>query len=283
MSKISTLYPYPALAIDGIWNSKKHRYIVISDLHIGFESELYSKGITVNLSLQVDEMIKDTIKLVKIQKADGIVILGDLKNTIGSISKQEWEWVPQFFKLISESADVYMIPGNHDSNIRFLVPKNINMVSTSGLVLDDTLLIHGHTMPLSIGSSIKRIIMGHLHPVFIKTCSTLNGNRVWIYLRVKKHPIWPNIGGLLDIIVVPSFNKHLFSMTERGYRKSICPLTERVLKCNAVDRAAVTTLDGSIIGETDTIESILLQKASSIPKLNLEVGSKRTDGGSVVL
>ena len=258
MSKVSTLYSYPALAIDGIWNTKKHRYIAISDLHIGFESELYSKGITMNLSLQVDEMIKDTIKLVKIQKADGIVILGDLKNTIGSISKQEWEWVPQFFKLISESADVYMIPGNHDSNIRFLVPKNINMVSTSGLVLDDTLLIHGHTMPLSIGSSIRRIIMGHLHPVFIKTCSTLNGQRVWIHLRVKKNPIWPNTGGLLDIIVVPSFNKHLFAMTEHGYRKSICPLIERVLKCDAVERAVVITLDGSIIGDMDTIQSVFL-------------------------
>jgi metallophosphoesterase superfamily enzyme len=203
-------------------------------------------------------MIKDIIKLVKIQKADGVVILGDLKNTIGSISKQEWEWVPQFFKLISESAEVYMIPGNHDSNIRFLAPKNINMISTSGLVLDDTLLIHGHTMPLSVGSSIKRIIMGHLHPVFIKTCSTINGQRVWIYLRVKKYPIWPNTGGLLDIIVVPSFNKHLFAMTERGYRKSICPLIERVLKCDAVERAVVITLDGSIIGDMDTIQSVFL-------------------------
>jgi uncharacterized protein len=258
MSKISTLYPYPALAIDGIWNTKNHRYIAISDLHIGFESELCSKGITMNLSLQVDEMIKDIIKLVKIQKADGVVILGDLKNTIGSISKQEWEWIPQFFKLISESAEVYMVPGNHDSNIRFLAPKNINMISTSGLILDDTLLIHGHTMPLSVGTTIKRIIMGHMHPVFLKTSSTLNGQRVWIYLRVKKQAIWPNTREVLDIIVVPSFNKHLFSTTERGYRKSICPLIERVLKCDAVERGVVMTLDGSIIGDTDIIQSVFL-------------------------
>ena len=258
MSKISTLHPYPALSIDGIWNTKKHKYIAISDLHIGFESELCSKGITMNLSLVVDEMIKDIINLVKIQKADGVVILGDLKNTIGSISKQEREWVPQFFKLISESADVYMVPGNHDSSIRFLAPKNINMISTSGLVLDDILLIHGHTMPLSVGSSIKRIIMGHIHPVFIKSSSTLSGQRVWIYLRVKKQAIWPSTTGILDIIVVPSFNKHLFSIAERGYRKPICPLIDRVLKYNAVQRAMVVTLDGSIIGDMDTIQSVFL-------------------------
>jgi putative SbcD/Mre11-related phosphoesterase len=258
MSNITSLHPYPALLIDGIWNTKRHKYIAISDLHIGFESDLSSKGITMNLSLPVDEMIKDIINLVKIQKADGVVILGDLKNTIGSISKQEWEWVPRFFKLTSEYADVYMVPGNHDGNIRFLAPKNINMISTSGLVLDDTLFVHGHTMPSSVGSTMRRIIMGHIHPVFIKNSSTLSGQRVWIYLRVKRQAIWPATTGILDIIVVPSFNKHLFTMAEHGYRKSICPLISRVLKYDAAERAMVVTLDGSIIGDMDTIQSIFL-------------------------
>ncbi len=257
MSKISTLHPYPALVVNGKWNAKKHRCIAISDLHIGFESELYSKGITLNLNLIVDEMVKDIINLIKKHKADSVVILGDLKNTIGSISKEEWEKVPRFFKLISEYADVYMVPGNHDSNIRFLTPNNINMISTSGLVLDDTLFIHGHSMPFSGGSIIKRIIMGHIHPIFTKTGSTINGQRVWIYLKVKMEAIWPRTNGILDIIVVPSFNKHLFAMAERGCRKSISPLISRVFKYNAIESAMVVTLDGSIIGDTDTLPSII--------------------------
>ena len=257
MSKISTLHPYPALVVDGKWNSKKHRCIAISDLHIGFESELYSKGITLNLNLVVDEMVKDIINLIKIYKADSVVILGDLKNTIGSISREEWEKVPRFFKLISEFVDVYMVPGNHDGNIRFLAPSNINMISTSGLILSDTLFIHGHSMPFSVGSTIKRIIMGHIHPIFIKTGSTINGQRVWIYLKVKMEAIWPRSNGILDILVVPSFNKHLFAMTERGYRKSISPLISRVFKYNAIESAMVVTLDGSIIGNADTMRSII--------------------------
>jgi putative SbcD/Mre11-related phosphoesterase len=258
MSKVSPLHPYPALVIDVRWNAKWHKYIVISDLHIGFESDLYLKGITMDSSLLVDEMVKDLINLVKFHKVDGIVILGDLKNTIGSISKQEWESIPQFFKLLSECANVYMVPGNHDSNIGFLIPKSVNMISTSGLVLDDTLLVHGHTMPSSVGSTIKRIIMGHIHPVFIKTSSTISGQRVWIYLKVKKETIWPGKIGILDIIVIPSFNKHLFAMTEHGYRKSICPLISRVLKYNAVERGMVLTLDGSIIGDTETLQNVII-------------------------
>jgi uncharacterized protein len=258
MSKVGPLHPYAALIIDGKWNDKRHKYIVISDLHIGFESALSLRGITIDSSLIVDEMVKDLINLVRFHKADGIVILGDLKNTIGSISKQEWQRIPQFFKLLSECANVYMVPGNHDSNIRFLTPKSVNMISTSGLVLDDTLLIHGHTMPPSVGSNIKRIIMGHIHPVLAKTSSTLSGQRVWIYLKVKKETIWTAKTGILDIIVIPSFNKHLFAMAERGYRKSICPLISKVLKHNAVERAIVLTLDGSIIGDIETLQNVII-------------------------
>jgi uncharacterized protein len=257
VSKIGTLHPYPALIVVGKWNAKKHRCIAISDLHIGFESELYSKGITLNLNLMVDEMAKDIINLIRIHKADSVVILGDLKNTIGSISKEEWQKVPRFFELISEFVDVYMVPGNHDSNIRFLAPNNINMISTSGLVLDDTLFIHGHSMPFPDGHTIKRIIMGHIHPIFIKAGSTINGQRVWIYLKVKMEAIWPKNKGVLDIIVVPSFNKHLFAMTELGYRKSISPLISRVFKYNAIESAMVLTLDGSIIGDTDVMLNII--------------------------
>jgi type IV secretory pathway protease TraF len=100
--------------------------------------------------------------------------------------------------------------------------------------------------------------MGHIHPVFIRNNSTLMGQQVWIYLRVKKQAIWPTTTGILDIIVVPSFNKHLFAMAEQGYRKSICPLINRVLKFNAVERAMVVTLDGSIIGNMDTVQSVFL-------------------------
>ena len=255
---VRPLHPHPALLLDGIWNGKEHRYIAISDLHIGFESALCMKGVRMDSSLLLREMLREISDLIKFQQVDGVVLLGDLKNTIGCISKQEWNWIPQFFKLLSDNVDVYLVPGNHDGNIRFLTPHSINMVSTRGMVLDeDTLLIHGHTMPSHISSSIKRIVMGHIHPIFQKSTSVISGQRVWIYLKVKRENIFLGVEGILDIIVIPAFNKYLSAAPERRSRKPISPLIEKALKDNAVQQAMIVTLDGSIVGDTtSTLESV---------------------------
>ena len=260
--KICPLYPHPALLIDGVWNEKGRKYIAISDLHIGFESELYRKGITIDSNLLLKEIIKELFDLIKIYQADGIILLGDLKNTIGSISKQEWDKIPQFFKSLSEYTDVYLVPGNHDSNIRFLTPSNVNMTSSKGMIIDDTLLVHGHTMPsYNIRSTIKRIVMGHIHPIFLKSSSVINGQRVWVYLKARKEIIFPDIDGILDIIIIPTFNRYLYATNERSYGRSVSPLINRALKDNAIQQAMIVTLNGSIVGDTTTLQKVLFNKS----------------------
>ena len=94
--------------------------------------------------------------------------------------------------MISNYTDIYFIPGNHDANIRFLIPDNINVFSMNGMLLADTLLLHGHTMPSNARlSAVKRIIMGHIHPVFLKQGSVLSGQRVWLRFQGKKMCIKP--------------------------------------------------------------------------------------------
>ena len=256
---VRALHPHPALLLDGIWNGKEHKYIAISDLHIGFESALYTKGISMDSSLLLREMIREISDLIKFHQVDGVVLLGDLKNTIGSISKQEWNWIPQFFKSLSDNVDVYLVPGNHDGSIGFLTPHKVNMVSTKGMVLDeDTLLIHGHTMPSHIRSSIKRIVMGHIHPIFQKSTSVISGQRLWIYLKVKRENMFLGVEGILDIIVLPTFNKYLFAAPERRSRRPISPLIKKALNGNAVQQAMIVTLDGSIVGNTTTtLENVI--------------------------
>jgi uncharacterized protein len=243
---VCPLYPHPALLLDGAWNGKRHKYIAISDLHIGFESAMCTKGITIDSSLLLEEMLSEIFDLVKIYHVDGVALLGDLKNTIGYISKDEWERIPKFLKLLSDSVDVYLIPGNHDGNIRLLIPQNVHMISNKGMFLNnDTLLIHGHTMPLKVRPTTKRIVMGHIHPIFQKSGSVIRGQRVWLYLKVKREAIFLSAKGTLDIIVIPTFNKYLFA--ERHSIKSVSPLLNKAIKDNAIERAMVITLDGSII------------------------------------
>jgi putative SbcD/Mre11-related phosphoesterase len=256
--KIYPLYPHPALLLDGVWDRKQHRYIAISDLHLGFESELDAKGIIIDSTLLLHEMLDELFDLIKVHKIDGIILLGDIKSHIGPINKNEWDIIPQFFKSLSEYTNVYLIPGNHDSNIRFLASLNIHMISNRGMVLDDTLLIHGHTMPSNTRTSVRRIVMGHIHPIFMKDSSVINGQRVWMYLKVKKEAIFPHIEGMLDIVVVPTFNKFLYRINKRDYRrKSISPLINRALKDNAIQQGLIITLLGSIVGDTAMLQNII--------------------------
>lgn len=255
MTTIRPISSKAALIIDE--EIKRRRYIVISDLHIGFESQIYTRGINIDGETFFDEMIKDLSDLIKSNKVHAVILLGDLKSTIGSISKQEWRKIPQFLKFLSEVADIYFVPGNHDSNIRFLIPENINVISSKGMVLDDTLLIHGHTIPTIARANIKRIVMGHIHPVFLKDDSVINGQRVWVYLKIIKNVIFPATQGALDIVIVPAFNRYLYAINERHYTKSISPIIAKAIKSNAIQQALVVSLDGSVVGDTETLLKIL--------------------------
>jgi uncharacterized protein len=244
-----------ALLIDE--HRKTRRYIVISDLHLGFEYQISMRGININEQTFFEEMTTELYDIIKSNNIDAVILLGDLKSTIRSISKYEWNIIPQFLKFLSEITDIYLIPGNHDSNIRFLMPENINVMSTKGMVLDDTLLVHGHTMPTIAKANIKRIIMGHIHPVFIRHNSVINGQRVWIYLKIIKKAIFPGTEGYLDIVIVPAFNKYLYAINERHYAKSISPILAKAIKLSAVQQSMLVSLDGSIVGDIESLLKII--------------------------
>ncbi len=255
MVSISPIHSKAALLIDE--DIKRQRYVVISDLHIGFESHIYSRGIAFDEKIFFDEMIQELSDLIKSNRAQAVILLGDLKSTVGSISRQEWQKIPRFFKLLSEITDIYFVPGNHDSNIRFLMPENINVMSSKGMVLDDTLLVHGHTMPTTARSYIKKIVMGHIHPVFLRHNSVINGQRVWIYLKIIKEAIFPGSQGTLDLVILPAFNRYLYAINERRYTKSISPIIDKAIKSNAVQQALIVSLDGSIVGDIETLLKII--------------------------
>jgi putative SbcD/Mre11-related phosphoesterase len=249
--KIRPIHPHPAILLE---DEEDRKYITISDLHIGLEADLLAKGITLGPSL-VSDMVAELLDLVQLEHADNIILLGDIKHSVGSISRQEWDTVPLFLKQLSAKTDVYVVPGNHDGNIGQLVPMNVNMITSKGMTLDDTLLVHGHSMPSNVRGQIKRIVMGHVHPVFLKKGSVINGERVWLYIQARKEDIFAE-KGTLDIIVVPAFNPYLYSTGEKLYHKSHSPILTRVIQ-HGVKKCIVVTLDGSIVGDAALLPHIL--------------------------
>ena len=239
----------PALILEG-----RRKSLIVADIHIGFENNMASNEIFIGKNSTINETIQELSEIIDAENPDSVILLGDIKSSIKSISRNEWEEVPMFFKKIREKCDVILVPGNHDGNIQRLVPDNISMISSTGMVEENILLTHGHTMPSENFSHVDKIIMGHVHPVFFQEASVVNGQRVWISIKTEKEKIFPNKTGELEITIIPSFNKYFYATHRKKYKKSISPIIDKI---KTVSSAKIVTLDGTIIGNESIIDYVI--------------------------
>jgi hypothetical protein len=238
----------PALIVKGI---KKN--LIVTDIHIGFENSMTSNKIFIGKNSTITETIQELSEIIDAEKPDSVILLGDIKSSIKNITRNEWDEVPLFFKKIKQKCDVILIPGNHDGNIQKLVPEDITMISSIGMVEENVLFTHGHTMPSENFSHVEKIIMGHIHPVFFQEDSIMNGQRAWISLKTEKKKIFPSTSGELEIIIVPSFNRYFYATHKRTYKKSTSPIIERL----EILSAKIVSLDGIILGDESIIKQVL--------------------------
>lgn len=232
----------------------KKRSLVVTDIHIGFETSLAANEIFIGKNSTIHDTLSEISEIILAEEPDNVILLGDVKSSIRRITGREWDDVPLFFEKIREMCDVTLIPGNHDANIQRMVPDSISLISSAGLVEENVLLTHGHTMPSENFGHVEKIIMGHVHPVFFQEGSVLNGQRVWVSLKADKQDIFPDQSGKLEITIVPSFNRYFYATHKRRYRRSISPIVERI---NGVSSARIVTLDGAIIGDESMLECVL--------------------------
>ena len=249
MVKIRIVPHKPALVIEG-----EKKSLVITDLHIGFENELGRKKIIVGRNSTISQITDEVNKIIKLVNPDSLVLLGDVKSSVKNISSNEWNDVPYFFKNIIHDLEIILVPGNHDGNIERLIPENVSLTSANGVVVDNVLLTHGHAMPKSNFSEISKIIMGHVHPIFFDVDSVLNGQRVWITMKVLKEKIFTESDGIIEITIMPSFNKFFYSTQKKIYKKSISPIVHKI---DDIISARILTLDGSIIGDESSVSNLI--------------------------
>ena len=72
---------YPALLIE---SDKKS--LVITDLHLGFESKLALNNVFLGKNKTVTEITKEIELIIKKTKPDSLILLGDIKSGINSIT-----------------------------------------------------------------------------------------------------------------------------------------------------------------------------------------------------
>jgi len=192
-------------------------YLAISDLHIGFESELAKKGYFV--FSQANKMLGQIIDLKNKEKAKKLIIMGDLKHEIAPSYRGE---IIDFLSNLSKNfSEVIIIKGNHDGLIENYCKSFRNIKVLDEFISKDYLILHGHKMPKKESMiKAKALIMGHFHSGYsyenyLKKKSIVKAWNFFSFdsqkfLRDKK--IKSEIGFILSF---PSFNDFFSGSSEK--------------------------------------------------------------------
>ena len=193
--------------------------LVIADIHLGIEWDLYRSGI--NLPSRMKDRLDRVLGYIQTCSPDRIVLLGDVKHNVPQISWQEKDEIPHFLETLAEYAHVDIFPGNHDGGIEFLFngQKDIKVHSVRGEVIDGTGYFHGHTWPAPELLGASHVITAHNHPTvrFTDTFGYSIVEPVWIRTRFNVETLKARFGNLdfengkdwadPEVFIMPAFNE----------------------------------------------------------------------------
>jgi putative SbcD/Mre11-related phosphoesterase len=236
------------------------RTLVIADLHIGVEYEYYMSGI--RIPSNTEHMRKDLETLIEQTRAKRLIILGDVKHKVPGMTRQELREIPDLLYSLATKIRVDVIPGNHDSGLKDLIPDNVSLHSNRGFLTKEAFFFHGHTWPSAEFLKARYVLAGHEHPQIEFTDSL--GYRffepVWIRTKLDRKRLARKYGEipkkLPELIVFPRFNRlsggismnrpvRDIEKSHETYQTGIGTL----VRSAKLSSAKVYLLDGTFLGE----------------------------------
>ena len=146
----------PALVIEG-----EQRMLIVADLHFGIEADLAAHGL--HFKSRSERRLERLQKVIDLTKPDELVLLGDIKHSIPSLTWQEYHEMPKILDSLRSRLPLHVFPGNHDIGIeRFLHEGEIR--PKNGAILDGVGYLHGHMIPSSALAG-HLVVIGHHHPL----------------------------------------------------------------------------------------------------------------------
>ena len=222
--------------------------LAIADLHLGFEYELMSRGITI--PSETPAKIERIRKLAEKTKAERLLILGDLKHEIPFQSSREEFEVREFIEQVKKFMHVKIVKGNHDGKLDFL---NIPVYPPSGVLVDDVGYFHGNAWPDKKLLSGKYLVMGHTHPVVVFEDRLGHRSRLPCWLRVKLNPEKCEkkfgVRCRSELIILPAFSELAGGISVNTNEKLLGP----ILKLADLGEAEVYLLDGTDLGRLEDL------------------------------
>jgi putative SbcD/Mre11-related phosphoesterase len=201
---IRFLADYPAAFIT------EKKILVVAELHIGLEHELYKRGIIIQP--QAEKFFQIISKLLKETDAKTLVIIGDLKHEVPGISLREIQEIPKFLSALAKITKVIFCKGNHDTQMEGLIPEKIKVYESGGCKIGKYGFFHGHAWPAKELVQCDFLFMAHLQPgiEFRDKFGHRLVEQVWVRgkfdkLLVKKKYKVKSVGEL-NVIIMPAFN-----------------------------------------------------------------------------
>jgi len=145
------------------------KILVIGDMHLGYEEALNRAGIIINNGL-FEEVIRYLDAVFKtVKEVDEVVLLGDVKHSIGTILKQERKEIIKIINFISnklgDKGRIVVIKGNHDAILEPILRGKERVELVECYVFGGVCFTHGDRDMKEIwGKEVKLVVIGHVHP-----------------------------------------------------------------------------------------------------------------------
>jgi hypothetical protein len=232
--------------------------VVVGDVHVGLEEALARRGLRV--PDQTPRLRERLEGLLQAHAAGRLIVLGDLKETIGRPTEQDRRKLRELFRELPCLVD--LVPGNHDFDLGWLGVEKVRLQDPRGMRLEDVGLAHGHTWPTEEVMGAKLLVTSHNHPMLglRDELGKLHKEPCWVrgpFTRAarERYPMLPKSA---QFVIMPAFNELLGGHAINGPRgpdaaEGLGPLLRNRLF--DLDRARVWTLDGIEMG---TIASLRL-------------------------
>lgn len=149
-----------------VFSTDEYSTLLISDLHLGLEKEMAKKGFRLPAySVKMVDRVKGIAEKYGTKR---LMVLGDVKHTVGKVEDIDWGVVPWFFDTMLDLFEsVGVVPGNHDGSLKTVLPPRVVLHPSQGAVLGSGKgrvgVAHGHAWPSEEAIATKNLVIGHSH------------------------------------------------------------------------------------------------------------------------
>jgi hypothetical protein len=237
----------PALVIEG-----EQRLLIVADLHFGIEADLAAHGL--HFRSRSAERLERLMRVIEGADPDALVLLGDIKHSIPSLTRQEYYEMPGIIETLRSRVPLIVFPGNHDVGIERFVRAS-EFRPRDGAVIDGVGYLHGHMYPAPDLYG-HLIVIGHHHPLLSLRDEVGCALQEPAYIRAgldsgaRVTQESPAPEGSTRLLFMPAFNELAGYDITQIVKNPFSPLS----RCMNAEEAEIILADGTYIGPLSSLD-----------------------------